>query len=861
MSTEESTSTEGLRAIAAGLLAPPVIYVPIRHHSPMCSSVVAQIIAEHRPCAVLVEGPPAFDDQIEFLVHAEARMPLAIYSHVAYTPAPMPEPESDPEFDGAGGPADEELEPDDPATGDRAAEPIRIASYYPFCDYSPELVALKSGRAVDARLGFVDLDYHDASRFDSSPAGHTDEGRFEFSAALTEAANRLGCRDHNELWDHMVEATDLTLEETVAAVLTYGSLARAGSNAEELRHDGTEQREFAMATRIAAVLFEMAEDSRPVVVVTGAFHTVVLPGLVDAITNGAAPAAIPPADAAQSDTPQRSEPTPESFGTVVDHGHGLIRYSFERLDTLTGYAAGMPSPRWYQSVWEERQTAATDQQRSDQRPSDLQPTEYRFIGEVAATLRSNSGDGQPSLPSVVDAYVAVEHLSRLRNRTKVSRNDTVDAMVSCFTKGEDNQFNPVRRIATIAMTGAALGVLPPGTPRVPLAQDFDRIVDELGLPNDTTDAKQVNLDVYRNERDRRRSRLLHGLAALDVIYGVCITPLQFSRATGRDVVRERWRVRVDSSTDVSLTEASVWGAGIVEAVTNKTQQELTELLEHQPSAAALMRLVMTAAQRGVPSVVARALDAIRARLAVEPSMTDLVAALSEAELLWAAREPLGGSDLTSLPALADQLYVRACQLGGRLHETPTEEWRPTVSSLESLHRIVTTDAWDGLDHELFWAMLADQRGRVDPGMLRGAIAGLEWRGGRIDDDHLLATTAGHLAPASESTVGGEFLNGLISVARDTLWEVDSMVPVLSDAFSHLDEEQFLRRVPSFRSAFAALTPRQTDRLADIVATITGSRANVRVSGATADDVLRHSLASATVQAQLEADGLAGWTKQ
>lgn len=814
-----STSAHDFRSQAAGLLEPPVIYLPIRHHSPKCSSVVAQIIAQHRPCAVLVEGPPAFDDQIDFLVHPDARMPLAIYSHVTY------EAES--------WPAGDEAEPEPGA-------PIRVGSYYPFCDYSPELVALRSGREVGARLGFVDLDYQLFARYASSPAGHTDERHFEFSATLSEATDRLGCRDHNELWDQMVEATDLTTHETVAAVLAYGSLARAGSDAEERRVDGTDRRERAMAERIALVLKEVSPDPRPIVVVTGAFHTVALPELVRAIVTG---------QASRPDTADTD--IGDTDPTVVDHGHGLIRYTFERLDSLAGYAAGMPSPQWYQRTWE------ADQQDA---PTALPPAQ-RFITEVAATLRSNYGDGQPSLPSVVDAFVAAEQLSRLRNRTSLSRNDTLDAMVSCFTKGEDNLVNPVRTAARRAMTGSALGAVPPGTPRVPLAKDFDRLASELGLPHDTTEDRQVHLDVYRTARDRLRSRFLHGVTALGVSYGICITPLRYSRVSGRDVVRERWNVRIDALTDVSLTEASIWGAGVDEAVAAKTLHDLEDLLEQQPSAAALMQLVMTAAQRGVPSVVDQALAAVQERLAVEPSMTDLVAALAEAELLWSAREPLQGSDLTALPTLANQIYVRACQLGARMHETPPQDWEAQVNSLDSLHRAVTIDAWGSLDHELFWAMLADQRDRVEPGILQGAICGLEWRGGRVEEGHVLARAAGHLDAGADARIGGQFLTGLILVARDALWEIDGIVPMLTSVFGHLTEEEFLRRVPAFRSAFAALTPRQTDRLADIVATITGSHVNIRVSGISADDVVRYSFDSASVAAQLELDGLAGWIDQ
>lgn len=39
----------------------------------------------------------------------------------------------------------------------------------------------------------------------------------------------------------------------------------------------------------------------------------------------------------------------------------LIRYSFDRLDALNGYASGMPSPAFYQKVWEGLLTERADQ--------------------------------------------------------------------------------------------------------------------------------------------------------------------------------------------------------------------------------------------------------------------------------------------------------------------------------------------------------------------------------------------------------------------------------------------------------------------------------------------------------------------
>ncbi|MFV0257135.1 MAG: DUF5682 family protein [Acidimicrobiales bacterium] len=801
---------------ARDLLRPPVLYVPIRHHSPTCAAHVEALIRRHRPRAVLVEGPPSFDDQIDLLLDPAARLPLAIYAHVT-----LARPETAPGED---------------------REPVRVGSYFPLCDYSPELVALRTGREVGARLGFVDLDHDRFARFNPSPAGHGDERHLGFSGTLTTVARRLGCRDHNELWDQLVEGAGHDTVGWAEAVLTYGALARAGSDPVALAADGTLAREAAMARGvIAAVRADGASDGeRPVLVVTGAFHTVVLPDLVERLL------AEPPGDDVGSGGPGTDPDSGDTTGPdVVDRGHGLIRYSFDRLDVLAGYAAGIPDPAWYQAQWEARD-------RPEEEPA------HEVIAAVAATLRQESGDGQPSVPSVVDAFVAAEQLRRLRGRSSTTRDDVIDAMVSCFTKGEDTARGPVRQAAHRVMSGSALGAVPPGTPRVPLAHDFDRELERLGLLTESTLPRTINLDVYRRERDRQRSRFLHGLAALDVRFGICITPLRFSRRGGRDVIRERWTVQLTAATDVTLTEASMWGAAVGEAVAARTADELEHLLERQPGAADLMRLVMTAARRGVPSVVDRGLNELRARVALVPSLVDVVDALAEAELLWSGREPLGGSALASLPALAGQFYVRACRLGAEIVGAPADDHRSLVFALQTLDRLASSVVWDTIDPELLRDLLAELHGRVQPGGLAGAVGGLRWRSGALSDRELVILTAGHLDPAAEPAVGTAFLDGLVLVARDALWEIEDMVPTVSAAVAALDERQFLRRLPGFRAAFAALTPRQTDRLAEVVLATTGSDPNVRVTGIGAADVIHNSTLTVAAVDRLVADGLGHW---
>ena len=841
------------RARTRELLAGPIIYVPIRHHSPACAQQARQIIEETSPFAVLVEGAPSFDDQIELICDPTARMPLAIYSYAAYRLPPRFTPTAT-----AG---------DDAGPG--MDEPVRAGSYFPLCDYSPEVAALRAGKQAGARLGFIDLDYADPRRhqlgalpsFDdddnhdagvetgndtetlAGPSSYADETMYALSAAMTRVAEQIGCRDHNDLWDQMVESQPGTAEETLSAVLAYASLARADAHPERLNTDGTHQREAAMANLIAQCIRDRdaSGSDAPIVVVTGAFHTVALPELVSAALTRGEQAAEPPTVQSRANAPE-----------LVEHGHGLIRYSFDRLDALAGYSAGMPSPRWYQLTWDEMQSNV---------PNDglaLSASARQIIGSVAAELRDQSSDGQPSVPTVVDAMTACEQLARLRRRPVATRNDVVDAMVSCFTKAEDSTINPVRRVAAKQMVGSNLGAVPASTPRVPLARDFDQTLERLGLPNDTSEQKSINLDVYRSERDRQKSRVLHGLEALGVTYGRCTRPLRYSRSTGRDVIREQWTVRLDGATDASLVEASLWGASIDEAVRALTLHQLRELLDEQPGAGELMRMVMIAAQRGVHDAVEIALNEVRARIGIDPSLTEVASALTEAEMIWTAREPLGGSALDALPDIAEQLYVRACQLGGRLPTISEDEHPQAVTDLLTIYRALTTNAWEDLDNELFWSMVASVRSTVAAGRLRGAVTGLEWRGDRCSDDELTAQVVGHIDPATDHRVGSEFLAGVITVAREAFWEIGSIVTALSEALGSYDRRQFVRRIPGLRAAFADLTPRQTDRIAEVIRSQTGARANVQVLGIEEHQVLNHTdLSLATIE-QFEADGLSHW---
>ena len=283
-----------------------VVYAPIRHHSPACARAVRALIREHRPDAVLIEGPRDATPILPLLLHPKAAMPLAIYTtYVERAPVDLP-----------GG------------LGVR-----RHAAYAPFCAYSPELVAAEAAAEVGAEAALIDLTYPEmvvAGRAGEPPEGrgpqpdslmsdrHLTHGRF-----LAAACERANARDADDLWDSLFEsgppeATDPA--RFFAGVWAYCEAARASATPEELAADGTLTRERAMVAAVAE------RAGQRLVVVTGGFHSVVLaetePGM-----------------------PKPVKAKPDDAVTV------LMRYGFRQLDRLNGYASGMPSPGFYQHAW------------------------------------------------------------------------------------------------------------------------------------------------------------------------------------------------------------------------------------------------------------------------------------------------------------------------------------------------------------------------------------------------------------------------------------------------------------------------------------------------------------------------------
>jgi hypothetical protein len=251
------------------------------------------MIREVRPKHVLVEAPIDFASHVDLITHPDTRPPVAIAALVE----------------------------------DRGEQ--RVSAYYPFCVHAPEYVALVEARAVGAAVRLIDLPAASTvkrrTKSADAPLDLTDEHVFESGDYIAAMCRHTGCRDGFELWDHLFE-TRLGVADWrgfLGDVGAYCAALRASTPPAQIERDGDADREAHMG----ACVLEALADGGNVVVIVGGFHA---PALLDIVRSGA------------------------SRKRAADGGEArsfLIRYGFASLDALSGYAAGLPQPAYYDFLW------------------------------------------------------------------------------------------------------------------------------------------------------------------------------------------------------------------------------------------------------------------------------------------------------------------------------------------------------------------------------------------------------------------------------------------------------------------------------------------------------------------------------
>jgi hypothetical protein len=737
-----------------------VVFFPVRHHSPACARTVRRLARELRPAAILIEGPSDFNPHLSQLTLPH-RLPIAIYSYL------------------------------------RLPDGSRRGAFYPFCVYSPEWQAIQAAEELGVPFRFIDLPWAAIAGDEEAPSHRYADGELRRSDYVPTLCRKLGVEDFDALWDLLFEVDGaMTTAQFLERCHQFCCHARQADwhvPAVDLR------REAFMAEEIRHAV---AEHRGQILVVTGGFHSYALFARINGLPfeEDREPAAPERQDAAGEGGPEdgadaTSMPNADRSTPSLDAGErgiALTPYSYERLDSLTGYEAGMPSPGFYHAVWENR----LDDKGATYRP---------LLAGVARDLRRR---GQPvSAADLIAVETTSRALAALRGHPEVWRRDLIDGIVGALIK-EELEYggtNPFLDAVFAAFRGGERGQLAEGTARPPLVHDLLEQLRRYDLVFGPRE-RSVKLEL-REPEGLAQSRLLHRVRVLGIA--------GYERAAGTDLVTredlahvwEQWRLRWSPEFDASCIEAAIYGPTLLDAVGARLLGRAARM-ERDAEGAALVLLDagLMGLERLSPLLGQQLVQLVRE----DGRFVSVTGALRHLLYLYCYDDLLGTSGLGDIGALLVETYQRALWLLEGVGQAEGMEdglLRGVAAILETFER--GARPLDLSRIELVGLLRRVSGDAAHRPLLRGAVTGALWTLGEAPMEQVLAD----LRYCSDPSHLGDFLTGLFRLARETVQRHPELVRQIDSLLIGYADEAFLEALPALRLAFSFFTPREKHYLA------------------------------------------------
>ena len=818
--------------------------VPIRHHSPACALALSALLEEVRPATVLIEGPVEYADLLPSLQDPRTVPPVALLS-----------------------------------LGERTA------SYYPLAEFSPEWVALRWAGEHGAEAVFIDRSAR--LREDDDPRSDTRgdarggvartlqaERYLARSRSLDALARRLGCRDHDEVWEHLFEdratADIRSWRDFFSDTLAWAGLARLDVEREVLDTDGTHAREAVMAAALRRHLPESSASTgadgkgfeapaAPVAVVTGGFHTMALLDCLDATEHAA----------------WLPEAQPQPGGPAW-----LIRYDYARLDALRGYGAGMPSPGLWQRAWRARTGAGplagsgTGSRRAKRRTAQTAPESaaaarafaITVVIDVATALR---GLGEPLGTAQVLATVEqAMRLAALRGRAWPGRCDSLDALTSCLVKDETGLSGNLGAAVASVLAASDVGEVPEGIATPPLVRQVrDRLRAARFIIDDSVEHR-VSLDTSRRPRHRERRELLARLRFVGSGFAHQISGADLVSGTGMGQFLEEWVYSWTPMVEAALVRMAQEAPDLDVLVRTRLAQRLTGEL----NAEALVALVSELAVMGLGTEAGDVCDRLENSLGRLSDLGELVEALHRLAGLIESTSRLrlndAGARIRSILHRGDAMIARCVS---DLVGLEDQEATGAVDALISVRDLIIRSAGDderadeAAQGAGFGAVLREievlRRHRDAAASLVGCATGIAASVRVLSEEEAVHAVLTHLAVGADPARAADFIVGLVRTAPDVLLRSPDAVEAVTGALTRLDDRAFVAALPDLRRAFTTLRPMETHRLAGMVAQLVGTAASDLDTVWTVNPA--HAALGAQLErdlvASLERDGLGEWS--
>ncbi|MEV0380586.1 DUF5682 family protein [Nonomuraea sp. NPDC050643] len=759
---------------AVGALAASVrpYLLGVRHHSPALAAVLPALLEAADAEVVCIELPADFQPWLEHLAAPETVAPVALAG-----------------ADGEGG-----------------------LGFYPFADFSPELVAIRWAWKRGVEVLCCDLPLSDPKwhaptptlspapvsapapataaavgpeQEEESASGAVERRWSSFADGL--AASASG-REGDDMWDRAVEvlAPGCEPESVRRAALGVGWALRRDAQTS----GGVPGRDLAREAHMRRVIAGAAAGGRRVVAVIGAFHA---PALIDPDTAEGDPTAR--GDAEEPGRSGKSSGTTTPKASAKQPVTSLVPYAFDLLDSRSGYPAGIRDPRWQQAVFE----AGGD-------PDRVRDGAARAITDLCRQMRSaghTAGTGE-----AVETLRLACDLARLRGLPAPGRGELLEAVTTALGQGEPlGRGRALAQALETVLVGTERGRTAPGTPRSGLGPAVEAELAALRLPDPgNPERREVRLDPLRSDLDSRRETLLQRLLICGVGYG---EPLEVAGTGDASALSTKWRLSWTPAVPALLDLAGVRGVTLAQAAAGTLREAYRrESAEGGPTCRLILDNLRAAARCDLPELVADRLADAAVALPATATLAELLDAL---DLLEALRRE-------HLPGTTPEGREQAAELGGTLVEAAVRALPGLAGSdlpedAAALVALATRAGEDrlGLRMDDTLGELARTASPLMQGAALAARVLLDLDGA----EELGSRAAGWIDTATRLDGRrrlSRLLTGVLTAAGPLLQAAPAALGPLMDRIDDLADKEFLDRLPALRGGFDTLTPAARSRL-------------------------------------------------
>lgn len=725
-----------------------ILFFPIRHHSPACSYHLKNIIESFNPKAILIEGPSDCNNLFEFMIDKETKAPFCIYC----------------DYD----------------------KDTKYRSYYPFLDYSPELVAIKESFIKNIHCEFIDMPF--ASMIENSNTNYNkinalydkENIRFNLNEYTLAITKKSGLRTFQELWEREFEINGIlkTSEDFINSVYTLGYYMRLIED-EDIE---TKNREYFMAGKIK----ESLNKYNKILVVTGSFHIL---GIAEKL---------------KENNIENELKKIKKYNKKNSSSY-LIPYSFEDSDQRNGYQAGIEFPAFYDYIFHNLK---------ENKLNSYKEAVMHFIIKASNIDRNYHNI---SIADCINAYYMAENLAKLRGKNTAGVYELIDAAKSAFIKGDISLENKSNiELMMKLLSGIKNGNVSSKAILPPVIIDFRNLCKKFKIKLNNSDEIESVLDIIKDDNHFQKSKFFHKILFLDIGFCTLIKAPDYINKINKNLAREIWRYKYKSSVEYLLIDKSIYGISIDEVCNNIIKERLNNNLNSEE----ISKLIIECYVMGIYDFLTCNYSKIETIILEDSNFISLCQCFNNLYFLinlisMNIKEYKSLDIQNTLENLLNITFTSVVYNMDYLKDLKEEDAVKYSKYIKNIYSFIVMINNNDLK-EIFCNkidfMLSNSFGSSH---IYAVFLALKYKIKKITIEEFSDIISNFLYSSQAESIA-YFLSGIFLISKDILFTNDNIIKKIDITISKLDEDTFLKILPNLRYAFTALYPNEIERISDLI---------------------------------------------